>query len=435
MMSATASTSQAAQTATQTNHDRENLLTFYHRVRKDTEDLCRPLATEDYCIQTAPFVSPAKWHIAHISWFFEAFLLKPHLPGYREFNQRFDYLFNSYYETHGTPYPRPERGLLSRPTVEEIYQYRAHVDGAMSELIDAIDDELWGAFSARVVLGLHHEQQHQELLLTDIKHVFAHNPLRPAYCNTKPSLDCTPVVLEWFEYDGGVKRIGHEDQAFCFDNETPRHRVLVNNHALASRLVTNGEFLAFMESGGYKKPDYWLSDGWSTVCREQWTAPLYWEEDDGTWSHMTMAGMRAVRMDEPVCHVSFYEADAYARWAGKRLPTEPELELAAAGRRIEGNFRESAHLHPRPALADNNTPRQVFGDVWEWTQSPYGPYPGFRPLEGTLGEYNGKFMCSQLVLRGGSCVTPVSHIRATYRNFFYPGDRWQFTGIRLADDR
>lgn len=416
------------------SNDRKVLLAYYRQVRQQTEDLCRPLATEDYCIQTMADVSPAKWHLAHTSWFFETFLLKPFCPRYSEFHPCFDYLFNSYYETHGRPYPRPQRGLLSRPTVAEVYRYRAHVDNAMAELIEGLSEEHGDTGSARVILGLHHEQQHQELLLTDIKHILAFNPLRPVYRELPepPSIQAPP--REWIEGIGGVGLIGHAGDGFAFDNETPRHRVYVQDHTLASRLVTNSDYLAFMEDGGYQRPEYWLSDGWKSVQQLGWNAPLYWERHDSQWWVMTLAGMRPVAPHEPVCHVSFYEADAYARWAGKRLPAEAEWELAASQYPCEGNFRESGYLHPVPATSAKGLD-QLFGDVWEWTQSAYAPYPGYRPLTGSLGEYNGKFMCSQLVLRGGSCVTPASHIRATYRNFFYPGDRWQFSGIRLADDR
>jgi ergothioneine biosynthesis protein EgtB len=378
-------------------------------------------------------VSPPKWHLAHVSWFFETFLLLPFQRDYRVFHPRFDYLFNSYYETHGKPFPRPQRGLLSRPTVAEIYRYRAHVDAAMAEAIESVPESNRGTFAERLVLGLHHEQQHQELLFTDIKHIFAFNPLRPAYQESKPVRSRLPAApLAWIEVAGGVHEIGHTGEEFCFDNETPRHRVYVQDYALASHPVSNGEYLEFMEAGGYRRPEHWLSDGWRTRNEQGWRAPLYWEQQDGRWWLMTLSGMRPLDEHEPVCHVSFYEADAYARWAGKRLPTEAEWELAATEMPIAGNFQESGHLHPVPG---DGVAAQLFGDVWQWTRSPYGPYPGFRPLAGSLGEYNGKFMCSQMVLRGGACVTPASHIRTSYRNFFYPGDRWQFSGIRLAEDR
>lgn len=434
-------------TEARSSSDRQPLLARYRRIRRQTEAICQPLATEDYCIQTMPDVSPPKWHIAHVSWFFETFLLTPFLPRYAVFHPRFDYLFNSYYVTHGQPFPRPQRGLLARPTVAEIYRYRAHVDAAMLELIDTAAEANWIEIYPRLTLGLHHEQQHQELLYTDIKHIFAFNPLRPAYLTAPPAAS-TPIAgwphgaspaavartpLEWIEFPGGVQTIGYGGDGFCFDNETPRHRAWLNDYALASRPTTNGEYLEFIEAGGYRKPDYWLADGWNAVRQQDWQAPLYWERQDGGWQLMTLAGLRPLDEAEPVCHVSFYEADAFARWAGKRLPTEAEWEAAAATQSIRGNLGDAGRLHPAPV--EGGGLQQLFGDVWEWTRSAYAPYPGFRPLAGTLGEYNGKFMCSQLTLRGGSCVTPADHIRPTYRNFFYPGDRWQFTGIRLADDR
>ncbi|MFO1431426.1 MAG: ergothioneine biosynthesis protein EgtB [Candidatus Competibacteraceae bacterium] len=414
--------------------ERDQLLEHYRQVRRQTEAICRPLLTEDYCIQTMPDVSPPKWHLAHVSWFFETFLLLPFDADYRLFHPRFDTLFNSYYVTHGQPFPRPQRGLLSRPAVAEIYDYRAYVDKAMIRLLTGATAARWEGIRPRLQLGLNHEQQHQELLYTDIKHILAFNPLRPVY-QPLPAPPAVPAVpLQWLEFTGGINTIGHTGDSFCFDNETPGHRVYLDNYALGSRLVTNGEYLAFIDAGGYRRPEYWLSDGWSIVRQQGWQAPLYWEQQDGQWWSMTLAGLRPVVELEPVCHVSFYEADAYARWAGKRLPTEAEWECAAAPLPIGGNLQESGYLHPVPATGTAGL-QQIYGDVWEWTRSPYGPYPGFRPLAGTLGEYNGKFMCSQMVLRGGSCVTPTDHIRPSYRNFFYPGDRWQFSGIRLADGR
>lgn len=422
-------------------HDTEALLRAhwqdrYIGVRQQSESLCSPLQVEDYVIQTMPNVSPPKWHLAHVTWFFETFLLKPYLPGYREYAPEFAYLFNSYYQTVGEPYPRARRGLLSRPGVDHVYRYRHHVDRAMQELIEAVPEgELWKEVEARLMLGVQHEQQHQELLLTDIKHIFAMNPLRPAYAaspgagSVREDVNGSLFPAEWIHYEGGVRQIGYAGDEFHFDNEAPRHDVLVQDYALASRLVTNEEYLEFIEQGGYSRPELWLSDGWNTVRQEGWQAPLYWEKQNGQWLVMTLSGMQVLNADEPVCHVSFYEADAYARWAGARLPTESELELAMGQAPVEGNFVETGHFHPQRA-GEGQT--QLYGDVWEWTQSPYVSYPGFRTLPGALGEYNGKFMCNQLVLRGGSCATPLSHIRATYRNFFMPGDRWQFSGLRLA---
>jgi ergothioneine biosynthesis protein EgtB len=408
----------------------------YRQIRQVSEQLCQPLTTEDYVIQSMPDVSPPKWHLAHTTWFFETFLLVPLLKDYAAFNPQFGYLFNSYYEAVGQRHPRSQRGLLSRPTVEQVYQYRAFVDEAMQRLLT---QTLEPKVRDLILLGLHHEQQHQELLLTDIKHILALNPLRPPYQLNLLSVDAPIAAQEqWLDYPGGLYAIGHEEEfpaectsKFAFDNESPRHQVYLQDYWLASRLVTNGEYLNFMQAGGYQTSDYWLSVGWAMVQAEQWRSPLYWEQKDGEWWVMTLAGMCPVNEHEPVCHVSYYEADAYARWAGKRLPTEAEWEVAAAQVAVQGNFREKARLHPAPALGVTR-PDQLFGDVWEWTQSAYLPYPGFQPAPGAVGEYNGKFMCNQMVLRGGSCATSQTHIRPSYRNFFPPETRWQFSGIRLA---
>jgi len=412
--------------------DRMELTARYREVRAQTERLCLPLAVDDYQIQSALETSPPKWHLAHVSWFFETFLLKPHVPEYRPFHPSFDYLFNSYYESVGSFHRRDRRGVLSRPTVKEVYCYRAHVDEAILALMHSVSQSRWTDVAFKVTLGLHHEQQHQELLLMDIKHNFGANPMRPAYQVSvdMPAAEAAP--LRWIERPGGIAEIGHEGSGFAFDNETPRHAVLLRDHVLASRPITNGEYLAFMESGGYSDARHWLADGWGMLREKGWQAPLYWEQRDGEWWHMTLAGFRPVNAAEPVCHVSFYEADAYARWAERRLPREEELETMLACEPVEGNFVESGLLHPRPAAVDDG---QWYGDVWEWTRSSYSPYPGFAPLAGSLGEYNGKFMANQMVLRGGCCATPRSHMRASYRNFFYPHDRWPFTGIRLAGDR
>jgi len=407
------------------------LIADYRRVRQRSHDICAPLETEDYVIQTFQDVSPPKWHLAHTAWFFETFLLAPFQPDYQPFHPQFAYLFNSYYETVGTFWPRPQRGLLARPTVGEIYEYRAYVDEAMATLLENVNESVWGDVQARVTLGLNHEQQHQELLLTDIKHIFAHNPLRPVYRDVATTVVESIPPVQWLEFPGGVHEIGYEGDGFAFDNELPRHKVYVEPFHLASRLVTNGEYLAFMEDGGYQQAQHWLSDGWVAVKQRGWRHPLYWEQRDGEWWQMTLSGMRHLALDEPVCHVSFYEADAYARWAGKRLPTETEWELAARDVAIVGNLYDASQLHPRPAYGEERL-QQMYGDVWEWTQSPYIAYPGYKAPAGALGEYNGKFMCNQLVLRGGSCVTPDDHIRPSYRNFFFGPDRWQFTGLRLA---
>jgi ergothioneine biosynthesis protein EgtB len=409
------------------------LLDDYRRVRALSEQLAAPLAPEDQVVQTMPDVSPTKWHLAHVTWFFERFVLAPHQPGYRVFDDRWHYLFNSYYYTVGQMHARPERGLLSRPTVAEILDFRAHVDAAMERLLDTSGEDPDLAF--RVTLGLNHEQQHQELLLTDIKHVLWTNPLGPAYDDSltpPPAASASP--LAFVPQAGGETRIGADERGFFFDNETPRHAVRLRPHALANRLVTNAEFQEFIADGGYRDPVLWLADGWAQVQGENWDRPLYWSEDRA--QEFTLGGWQPLQPDAPVCHVSFYEADAYARWAGARLPEESEWEAAAAAKRVAGNLLDSGRLHPAPTPGKTGEPApvQLFGDVWEWTGSPYMPYPGFRPLDGSLGEYNGKFMCNQISVRGGSCLTSADHIRASYRSFFYPHQRWQMLGFRLARD-
>ena len=413
----------------------EALVRRYHQVRQFTDRLCQPLMTEDYVIQGMPDVSPPKWHLAHTSWFFETFILALASQGYRSPHASYADLFNSYYVAAGERHCRPKRGLLSRPTVEEVYRYRAYVDQHMTAFLEGLHGEMLERWSPVVELGVHHEQQHQELLLTDVKYNFACNPLRPAYVSADIPTHVPAVgPLRWVSFVEGVQWIGHDGQGFAFDNEFPRHRSFVERFELASRPVTNGEYLAFMADGGYERPELWLSMGWDTVQREGWQAPLYWEQRDGTWWMMTLAGMRPVREAEPVCHVSYYEADAYARWADARLPTEAEWEVAAMPLPIRGNFVEHQTFHPVPInQIDTAIPLvQIFGDVWEWTQSHYSPYPGYAAAPGAQGEYNGKFMANQFVLRGGSCATSVSHIRPTYRNFFPADARWQFMGIRLA---
>lgn len=338
------------------------------------------------------------------------------------------------YNDVGLQFPRAQRGLLSRPTTDEVIRYRAHVDSAMAALLATADDANRPAIETRIALGCNHEEQHQELFLTDIKYNLAINPLKPAYRDDLPaSAAATGAALTWLAQAGGEHMIGHGADTFAFDNETPRHRVLLTPHTIASRLITNGEYLEFMHADGYRRAEFWLSDGWNAARAHQWHAPLYWEQRDARWWVYTLGGMRPVHEHEPVCHISLYEADAYARWADARLPTEAEWEALANQHPTPGNLRDAGHLHPQPASADA-TPAQLFGDVWEWTQSAYSPYPGYRPAAGALGEYNGKFMMNQIVLRGGSCVTPAAHIRASYRNFFYPVDRWQFSGLRLARD-
>jgi ergothioneine biosynthesis protein EgtB len=406
----------------------------YRAVRRLTEDLCAPLATEDYVVQSMPDASPAKWHLAHTSWFFETFLLTPGLPGYQAFDPRFGYLFNSYYNAVGDRLPRSRRGLLSRPAVGEVYRYRSFIDRHMLRLLEDVDGGRLAEIGPAIVLGLHHEQQHQELLLTDLKHLFGCNPLHPAYQDRPAPAAAGIAPLRWFDYPADLHWVGHEGLGFAFDNESPRHRVFVEAFRLASRLATNGEYLAFIADGGYERPEWWLSDGWAARCAHEWQAPLYWERQGSRWCVFTLDGLRDLNEAEPVCHVSYYEADAFARWAGARLPTEAEWETAAEGCPLDGNLLEARNLRPLPATgrADGGWPEQMIGDVWEWTASAYAPYPGYQPAPGALGEYNGKFMCNQLVLRGGSCVTPPGHIRHSYRNFFPPEARWQFSGIRLA---
>jgi ergothioneine biosynthesis protein EgtB len=403
----------------------------YGAVRSATEALGEPLSAEDAAAQSMEDASPAKWHLAHTTWFFETFVLEA-LPGHRAFDDSYRVLFNSYYNSVGEQHPRPRRGLLTRPSLADVRAYRTHVDERILRHLEAgaSRQEL-----AVIELGLHHEQQHQELLLTDLKHLFSCNPLRPAYAPSRRP-DAGPAkVINWHAWDDGQRWIGHPAEGFAFDNEGPRHRVWLEAFELASRPVTNAEYLAFTEDGGYERPELWLADGWATVQREEWCAPLYWQEGEAAWDTFTLAGLEPLRPEDPVTHVSLYEADAYATWACARLPSEQEWECAAWNLPIEGNFVESGLLHPSPApRTTDDHAAQLYGDVWEWTRSAYAPYPRYQPPDGAIGEYNGKFMSSQMVLRGGSCATPQSHMRASYRNFFYPHQRWQFSGIRLARD-
>jgi ergothioneine biosynthesis protein EgtB len=384
----------------------------YRCIRAETEKRAAPLSPEDQVVQSMPDASPTKWHRAHTTWFFEQFLLLPHDAQYRRFDERFGYLFNSYYVAVGPRHARPQRGLVTRPDIGEIVAYRAHVDAAVAHLIDAGDDKTLQEITPIVEMGLHHEQQHQELILTDILHAFAQNPTHPA-CDKEWRMPLSQRNSAGFaDLASGIHSIGHDEEGFFFDNEAPQHRVFLQPARVARNLVSNAEWLDFMTAGGYATPTLWLSDGWATAEVEGWEAPGYWQKVDGVWFAMTLGGLRPVDPSAPVCHVSYYEAEAFARWRGKRLPTESEWEIAArAG-----------------ALAD------AFGVVWQWTQSPYAPYPGYRPLEGALGEYNGKFMVNQIVLRGSSLATPEGHARTSYRNFFPPAARWQFSGLRLADD-
>jgi ergothioneine biosynthesis protein EgtB len=413
--------------------DRPALLARYEAVRRTTERLCRPLCPEDHVLQAMPDVSPTKWHLAHVSWFFETFLLAPNLPNYTPLNPAYRVLFNSYYNGVGPQFSRPARGHLSRPTVPEIQEYRTWVDLGMTALLQHGDAPRVTALLPLLELGLNHEQQHQELILTDIKYNLAVNPLHPAYHAVTPARGSAPRPLGWRELAGGLQAIGHDGAEFAFDNEGPRHTVYLRPFRLGDRLVTNGEYLEFIEAGGYGDAGPWLSEGWRTVQERGWQAPLYWEQVDGAWWTQTLGGFLPLDLHGPLAHVSYYEADAYTRWRGARLPTEQEWEHAAADAPVRGNFQDTGALHPLPATGKEGL-AQLFGDVWEWTQSAYAPYPGYRPPPGAVGEYNGKFMVSQMVLRGGSCVTPQSHMRVSYRNFFPPDARWQFSGIRLADD-
>ncbi|MBS3955371.1 MAG: ergothioneine biosynthesis protein EgtB [Methylomicrobium sp.] len=412
-----------------TGNSRQTLIADYQRIRNISLQICAPLMADDYQIQSGVETSPPKWHLAHVTWFFETFLLEAFDPDYRPVSPVYGYLFNSYYQTVGAMHARAKRGLLSRPTVEQVFHYRSEIDKRIVEFLDDCDESHWQQVAFRLTLGLHHEQQHQELLLMDIKHNFWNNPLKPHYLErSQPAIEA-PVKLEWEERSGGLVKIGTDsNEDFTFDNETPRHQVWQEPHRLSSRLITNGEFLDFIEDGGYVRPEWWLSDSWSHIRNNQWLSPLYWENLDGQWLEFTLYGLETLNPSAPVAHISYYEADAYARWAGKRLPSEAELETKLLEIPVTGHFSESGVVHPQAGEG------QFFGSLWEWTASPYLAYPRFKPLEGSMGEYNGKFMCNQWVLRGGSCVTPEDHIRPTYRNFFYPQDRWQFSGIRLADD-
>lgn len=415
---------------------RAELQQAYLDVRRLTTTLCQPLATEDYVIQPIDAVSPPKWHLGHTTWFFETFILQHFLADYTSHHELYGVLFNSYYRHVGERWERARRGALSRPTVQEIYAYRQAIDASILTCLETVDALHWPAMCDRMILGLHHEQQHQELLVTDIKYILASNPLHPVYHTPplRPAPAGTPEAM-WLSFAGGLYDIGHAGTDFCFDNEQPVHRVFVQDFALHNRLVTNGEYLAFMADGGYHDFRHWFSNGWDTVQREGWEAPLYWQQEDGTWYAMTLAGRREVDPHAPVTHVSYYEAAAYARWAGKRLPTEAEWEIAARQAQVSpstGNFVDDGYLHPLPVQEPSGKLAQMFGDVWEWTSSAYLPYPGYWQPDTALGEYNGKFMVDQMVLRGGSCATPRSHIRLTYRNFFPAHERWQFMGIRLA---
>ncbi|MEN3793809.1 ergothioneine biosynthesis protein EgtB [Fulvimarina sp. MAC3] len=405
----------------------------YESVRQASNGLGANLSDADATVQSMPDASPAKWHLAHTTWFFETMILKAQDKGYKPFDERYNFLFNSYYESVGERQPRPKRGMVTRPALDEVMAYRDHVDEAMARLLnEGPSDEV----AELVELGCHHEQQHQELLLTDILHLFSQSPLKPAFKDPQPlaveGQAVSPVSYKAF--DGGIVEIGHDGEGFAFDCEGPRHRSLLEPYKLADRLVTNGEFIDFIEDGGYRNPLLWLSSGWADILENGWDMPFYWEKRDGEYWSMTLRGFQPVDRSAPVTHLSYFEADAFAAWTGKRLPSEAEWENAAKGMSMDGNFADSGRLRPKPASSESPGLKQMFGDCWEWTRSAFSAYPGFKPVEGAVGEYNGKFMCGQFVLRGGSCVTPPGHIRATYRNFFPPDARWQFSGLRLAED-
>jgi len=426
------------QTETPTHRSAQDILKRFQRVRDFSLQIAAPLSPEDCAMQTMPDVSPTRWHLAHTTWFFETFALK-HRLGFTPFDSSFERLFNSYYNSVGEPFPRHRRGQISRPGLDRTLEYRTHVDRVIQELLDSArcdDGQL-----AVIELGLQHEQQHQELMFTDIKHVLSSNPMLPAYQPpTKPThriqtAGATPI--RWEHADETIVKIGHEGDEFAYDNECPRHRTLLHRHEIASRCVTNREYLEFINDGGYQRPEHWLSMGWNAVNSEHWQAPLYWlkdptQQDHGQWQYFTLAGVQPIQLDAPVCHVSFFEADAYARWCGKRLPTETEWEHAASTRADGDAFADRLMASGDTVTPQSKACHDFLGNVWEWTASPYSPYPGYRPAEGALGEYNGKFMCNQFVLRGGSCATSSDHIRVSYRNFFPPDARWQFSGIRLA---
>jgi ergothioneine biosynthesis protein EgtB len=419
-------------------HDADTLIERFDRVRSHTERLAEPLSPEDQTVQTMADVSPTKWHRAHVTWFFETFLLAEHEGGFAPFQDQYWFLFNSYYEAIGPRYTRADRGFITRPGAHDVGRYRGNVDARVRDLVTSLDGGTLDKLGSTIELGFHHEQQHQELLLMDIKHVLSVNPLQPVYGGT-PLPPSEPDAVGWVDVDGGLVEVGHAGAGFGFDNEMPRHRAWLEPYRVADRLVTNEEWMHFMADGGYERPELWLSDGWARVTTEQWRAPLYWTDLDGAWHEHTLHGTHPVDPGLPATHVSHYEADAYATWAGRRLPTETEWEHAvvsdgqADAASVGGNLADTETFHPRPAAGTTGHLRQVYGDCWEWTSSSYLPYPGFHPPSGAIGEYNGKFMSNQVVLRGGCALTPPGHARLTYRNFFPPAARWAMSGVRLAD--
>ncbi|TYP93361.1 ergothioneine biosynthesis protein EgtB [Fodinibius salinus] len=413
-------------------HSKEQLKKRFKEIRDFSIHLTEPLEKEDYVIQAINNTSPTKWHLAHVSWFYETFVLEKALPDYESLHPQYSYIFNSYYLQTGEPHTRSKRGLLSRPSVDEVLEYREYVNGQVLAFIEGATPEEIAEFGPVIEIGNHHEQQHQELMVTDFKYMFAQNPLYPKYKELNHPKGSPPDSLNWISFDEGIYEIGNDGGEYTYDNEHPRHRKFLEPFVMADRLITNGEFMEFMEDGGYERSPLWLDDGWATVNERNWDSPLYWCKRDDGWYHYTLGGLRKVHPHEPVTHVSYYESDAFARWADARLPREAEWEVAAGDKPYDGNFVEDNKFHPRPLQQNTDGLKQMYGDVWEWTMSAYEPYPGYEPLPGALGEYNGKFMCSQYVLRGGSCATSETHIRKTYRNFFYPDARWQFNGIRLA---
>ncbi|WP_223669153.1 ergothioneine biosynthesis protein EgtB [Kangiella shandongensis] len=420
----------------------ESVQTQFETVRAFTESLCEPLEVDDFGLQAMAETSPVKWHLAHTSWFFETFILKRYERGFKPYNPQYEYLFNSYYNAVGQQFPRPQRHLLSRPTVSEVFEYRQFITSKIVNLLKSLTSEQYDEALSLVVLGINHEQQHQELLLTDLKYNLYQNPLMPHYRKTNDdnvSLYRKPVEHDWLRFQPGLAVIGKDVEAdvnseFGFDNESPQHQHYLNGFELGNRLVTNAEYMEFIEHGGYECSEFWLSDGWDVRQQKQWHAPLYWFKDGGLWYHYTLAGVKPVNDDDPLAHVSYYEADAFASWKGARLPTEQEWEVAARNQPVKGRFVDAYYLKPVQATEADDKLLQLYGELWQWTSSSYSPYPGYKPLAGAVGEYNGKFMANQFVLKGGSCATSKDHIRSTYRNFFYPEARWQFSGIRLARD-